>query len=375
MSQACKMRFLSFNYVFQSNVALSASSSNANFPVSNVGQIFRSQIWRSSGTFIIDATNNKINFVEVSAGPELTATLTAGTFTPTTLADEIKTQLEAVSVETYTVTFSTVTGRWTIATGGIFLSLLWGTGTDIANHVGPSIGYAVTDQTGATTYTGASIAIHTEESVTIDIKTAENIDSFCLFFDPELGVNFSGQAVIKLQANATDEWSAPSVDVTLAIDDREKSITHFFATVQHFRYWRIKMVDTENINLSVELGVVFLSEAKILERNLEKGFTFNRRDTSRVRTNQFGNSYTDELPFIKSMVFDLALFPKEDLALLEDVYRDVGVKKPLVVAVDPTEVVFDKDRFLIYGKFTRQLSAKHVFSKYFDSSFRILETM
>jgi len=182
MSQTCKMRFLHFNYAFQPNVTISASSEDANFPASNIGEIFRSQIWRSAGNFVIDATNNKIDFVEILAGPELTATITAATYTPTALAAEIKAQLEAVSVETYTVTFSLVTGKWTIATGGAFLSLLWATGTNTAISIRTAIGYAATDQTGSATYTGASVAIHTEETLTLDLKTAENIDSFCIFF-------------------------------------------------------------------------------------------------------------------------------------------------------------------------------------------------
>lgn len=74
--------------------------------------------------------------------------------TPVELADALSAALNAASTETYTVTYSNSTGRFTIASGSTLLSILWNTGTNAANSIGTTIGFLVAaDDTGAVTYT------------------------------------------------------------------------------------------------------------------------------------------------------------------------------------------------------------------------------
>lgn len=88
-----------------------------------------------SGDF--DATNNKLDFKE--AAGELTATITAATYTLSALATEIETQLNAVAVSnTYTVTVSK-DNKVTISADGNF-SLLPNEGTNSNTSILPIIG-------------------------------------------------------------------------------------------------------------------------------------------------------------------------------------------------------------------------------------------
>ncbi len=58
-----QLRLVDFNYALQSATVVTASSSNSEFPVSNLKKSFRSKVWRSSGYFVITAgSNDKINF-------------------------------------------------------------------------------------------------------------------------------------------------------------------------------------------------------------------------------------------------------------------------------------------------------------------------
>lgn len=43
-------RLLDFNYIFQSDVTLTASTEDTNFPVSNLKKFFREKVWRSTTT-------------------------------------------------------------------------------------------------------------------------------------------------------------------------------------------------------------------------------------------------------------------------------------------------------------------------------------
>jgi hypothetical protein len=102
-------------------------------------------------TLVINSSNNKIDFNEGSGA--LAATLTSGAYSPTSLCAEIKTQMEAAGSETYTVTFNSLTRKFTIAHGGASLSLLFATGSNVAVSASEVLGYDCEDQTSAVTYT------------------------------------------------------------------------------------------------------------------------------------------------------------------------------------------------------------------------------
>lgn len=120
-------------------------------------------------TFDVDATNNKLDFIEGS-GSELTATISTGNYTVTTLAAEIKTQLDAAGALTYTVS---ATGpddavvKFTISAATAF-NILGATGSNLSTSILPDIGF-IEDVEGAITYTGAEVETVTKEiTVTAD---------------------------------------------------------------------------------------------------------------------------------------------------------------------------------------------------------------
>lgn len=116
--------------------------------------------------FNIDVTdsNKSIDFLNVSLGSEIQATLRLGFYSLTAILVEYKRAMEAADpANTYTVTADrTFNGgtenRVTILTSGSFLSILYATGTRNATSANAIIGFPNTDQTGSTTYTGTSSA-------------------------------------------------------------------------------------------------------------------------------------------------------------------------------------------------------------------------
>ncbi len=108
--------------------------------------------------------NQSIDFVAVSSGPEIQATITIGYYSLTGLMAAIKAAMESADLNnTYTVTADrTVAGgaenRITIATSGAYLDLNFATGTRTDSSVASLIGFDVSDYTGATSYEGSSTA-------------------------------------------------------------------------------------------------------------------------------------------------------------------------------------------------------------------------
>lgn len=371
----CKIRFIDYNYPFQSNVEVTATSQSADFPASNLKKYFRSKVWRSSGSFVIDATNNKINFVEVSLGPELTATLTPGTYSVAALAAEIKTQLEAASANarTYTVSQSGVTGKWTIA-GQVYLDLLFSTGTNSAISPRNVLGFGASDFTGAITYTGPLTAIHTLERVVFDLETAEDIDTIALIFDPKVGHKLTDLAVVKVEANPSNNWTAPLYSQTLTIDDTHETYTLFLTTAQSYRYWSINIVDPQNPNLYVELGTVILGKGTALNRCADVGFEYRVTDASKIEDNEYGNEYVDIYPQRKELSFNMNVLTYDQKKELEASFIRVGSRVPVFVCIDPLEAAFDKDEMSIYGRMSKDLSLRHLTRSYFGTSIKISET-
>ena len=101
----------------------------------------------------IAATDTKLDF---SDGSTRVATVAAKVYrTPHELASALQTSMNAAgSSDTFTVSYSNSTGKFTLSTNGATLSLLWNTGTNTANTIGDKIGFSVAaDDTGALTYT------------------------------------------------------------------------------------------------------------------------------------------------------------------------------------------------------------------------------
>jgi hypothetical protein len=102
---------------------------------------------------VITATNKYLDLTD-DVGT-IAVTVPEGVYrTPVELADALHAALNAASTEDYTVTYSSTTGKFTIASTSTLLSLLWNTGTNAANSIGETLGFLVaSNDTGSTSYT------------------------------------------------------------------------------------------------------------------------------------------------------------------------------------------------------------------------------
>lgn len=90
------------------------------------------------GFRVIASENDKIDFDEGAS--ELTATLTAGTYSVRGLATHIKAQMESAGALTYTIKYSTKTGKYTISGSSTF-SLLPYSGSNWDRTAYPTLGF------------------------------------------------------------------------------------------------------------------------------------------------------------------------------------------------------------------------------------------
>ena len=366
---------MDFNWVSHHNVVLSATSENPNFPASNVAHNFRSKVWRSTGHFEIDDNNKFIDFREVALGPEITATLLKGHYTLDELATEIKTRLDAytLNARTYTVSYDVLTFKWTI-TGQTYLELLTNTGTYAATSIYNDIGFDLSaDYTGGLSYVGTNNAIHNYEALTIDLMTEENVDSLALIWDRRTGSNLSSAAVITFQGNSTLNWDSPAVDEVVTLDGDKDLATKFLPVMKEMRYWRVKIEDPANLDGYVELGVVFLSGSTSFKCP-DNGFKYLTTDKTNVNKNDYGNVYADKYPKMKRLEFAFKNAEYDPYFKdIEAIFWRVGNSIPICVWFDPEQAMFDEHQFFIYGRFISQLDYDHSFYTRFNLPLTIEE--
>jgi hypothetical protein len=103
----------------------------------------------------VTSTDTKLDFTDDDG--TWAATVTAKTYKdPHDLASAIQTAMLAANpLQTPTVTYDNLTGKFNIKTTGTLLSLLWNTGSNTANTIGDKIGYSTaSDDTGTAATTG-----------------------------------------------------------------------------------------------------------------------------------------------------------------------------------------------------------------------------
>lgn len=327
------------------------SSENADYPDDNVYDFTRrKRVWRSAGYWDIPSGSNTIVFQE-DAGVNLTATVTVDEYASDTLFfAAVKSALEDAGVGTYTVSRDTTTGRIKIAQsasgGATVFRLMWTSATGL----GALMGYDTSaDDTGATTYTADLLKLHTSEWLKWDLGIPTNPTCFAAFGDRNVAIPISPNATLKLQANHTDNWTAPAVDITLTY--RENVLGHIDldgiagASSYGYRYWRLYIVDAANPNLYVELGAVYLGMHVVTSRGCpEFPLEIPEEDFSLVQVSDSGQDFAGRRAQTQLPVLNWAKLDTETKELLEQVWATYGLHSVFAVAMDVDEA-FSSDGY------------------------------
>jgi len=196
-------------------------------------------------------------------------------------------------------------------------------------------------------------------AIVFDLATTEEIDSVVLYWPKEDGIRLSGSATVKIQANATNSWSSPAVDQTLTVDNRYMVASHFFTTDQSYRFWRVVISDSGNPYGYLELGKVWLGKGIDIP-SAQNGFKSTLIDRSKVTRTDFGHDYVDVYPKQRRIEFSYLNMDYSDIETLETAFDRNGIETPVMLVLDPSSSVFNKNHFLIYGKFSPSFGLSHV---------------
>lgn len=338
-------RILFENFTLLDDTFVFVSSEQLQHPKTFLIDPLRSKRWRSDlGWNINSELNNKIDFSE--GGPTLTATLTSGSYaTGALLAAEIKIQLDAIGALTYTVTYSGVTNKFTIAASGVF-ELRWFTGPNATSFsAGIDIGFDISaDDTGAASYLADFASYHSREWIKYDLQTAMTV-LVAIAFDG----NFISGAVVRLQGNATDVWTAPTFNQALT-EDTDTFVKHiaFLTTAQTFRYWRMVIDDVQNPDGFTELGVPYIGSYFEPENGYSAAFTEDRAELSVVERAEQGATFQHVRKTSREYPLQWLGETEADKEIFIDFAELVQVGRPFFMAFEP-DVDIQNTLYVILG--------------------------
>jgi len=339
-------RFLESNYVDQDILANSdVSSEQAAFPITNAyNGLRRAKVWRSNGFYVVTSAANGIVFRETSCGPDLTASIVAGSYLRSAFLTAIKTALELVGDSTYTVTFTSQLKISIVSNGG------GGDGTfellfsDVGSTAYSLLGFDAVDLTGGLTYISDSINIHSEESITWDLGLDSNPTAFCLIDARNTPISISPTAVVTLQGNHTNVWTSPAYEAVLTYDDR---ILHLIdddglASVG-LRYWRVKFVD-QNPKGYIQVGAFYLGGDYQTVRGAPQ-FPFRTEHVDRTETvySEGGQTFSEIKPKTERFSIDWFALTIDEKESFEDIFTQYGTGTPFFVSMD-TSVAFSSSQ-------------------------------
>jgi hypothetical protein len=286
----------------------------------------------TAGTMLFDS----VSLTEITAGgfidfdegaAELTATLTAGSYTGTSLATEIKTRLDAAG-GTYTVDYSETTGKFTIARAAGNFTLRWLAGAHAYLATGTIIGFNVAaDDTGAATYTSDYRRIHyPAEYIDLDQGSANQYNFVSL-----INHNISASAVITIYG--ADDSAFTSNVVSDVVTYNAGNIFGFLAAARTKRYLRIYIFDPTNTNAYVQIGSIFIGAYWEPATSFLVDYADGPEDASDIETSDDQVIYARKKTPLDTMVLPFRL-TESDKATAKLFMRTVGLTSSFVVCWD-----------------------------------------
>lgn len=228
-------------------------------------------------------------------------------------------------------------------------------------------GYAVTNlKSPARWKKWRSLAATTDQSIVVDFGVATNFQSVML----ASYVAHTGGA-IRIQANATNSWGAPSVNVLLTLPsiNPNKVVGNWFSSVQSYRYVRILFVNTGAIAQKVELGVLSIGTYFQPTYSLAPKYEMTRVDPSDVNRVPGGQRVAQRKTPYWQLRGGFDVEPETDRASFVAVSEKVGTHTPFFFAINPD----DPGYFVLYGRFENGLQFGHLTTYHFGMPFTFSE--
>lgn len=365
---SCIFRFMNANLLAASIPSRTFSSEVTSFEFANALTSDRTDFWKFDSYFLIDATNNKLY---INDGSNKTITLTVGSYTGTTLAAHIQTQLNASSTN-WTVSY---TSSWAFRiqrTSSATLRL-----SEDTEAIWETIGFISGADTAGTDLNANEQRNHWPyQWIKCDFGFRANIGFFAIIgaLPDQSPISTFGRVTI--EASNIDDFDSP--DLSIEAETTDEGIFGFIDGIDNkYRFWRIKIFDPYNLEgPSPSIGQIYLGEYETINaRDISSGFDktiVDRTESTEAESGKLYFDVKDKYNEINNVNFNLLLRDgKEQLIKL---FSQVGIHEPFYISIDPTGKISDSLKDMThYVYFESNPTFTHLFHEYFNASMAFRE--
>ena len=171
-----------------------------------------------------------------------------------------------------------------------------------------------------------------------DLGTAKAISYFVL-----IDHNLTATAVVHLQANATDVWTAPTVDITVTYGTY---LLHEFTSTTSYRYWRVTIHDTNNTNDYIQFSKIYLG-AYLQLPYMSKEHKIPTVSTSSVDRSNSLQSYGDPGTLYKKASINYKNITNTDRLLIDVALRLTDIYTPLFIIIWEADLTLEPPLYVI----------------------------
>lgn len=180
------------------------------------------------------------------------------------------------------------------------------------------------------------------EWIKFDLGTAQNVQSFVALAHTLT----ASDSAIRIQANATDSWGAPSVDV--AVTFNADVLYHYWTSAQSYRWWRFIFTKSA-AGESRDVGRIFLGDFYEAAQDIAYGgYKVTPVDLSETSRSLGGASYSDAKDIYHDVSASFEYIPDTQMDAFRAIAAVVGTHTPLFIHVDVEDMGAD---WLWYVKF------------------------
>jgi hypothetical protein len=355
------LRFMCNNLIPESPTV---SSQNLTYPFSNTQDDDRSTYWKTTGQFVIDATNNKLY---INDGSDKTATIASATYTiPADLAAAVVTALNSAS-SGWNCIYDTGLNIFEITRGGTAVIRL----TVTTAAAWDALGYTGTADRSTSPFYADEMRAHTSESVICDLGVVTEVKCLAMIAPIDEAFGLSASAVVRLQGNNSNSWTSPTYNELATVTERGCFLHVPNATFSSYRYWRIYITDRLNAaGAGIKIAsVIYLGGATVIgSSGVAKGFSRSTIDPSISMVSASGRKYFDSRQ--KYDVFtslSVQNVTEADRILIDNVFAEVGVTTPFFMSIDAFQAASNSiDELTRYVRFSKPPPQQNSFYKYYN---------
>ena len=168
----------------------------------------------------------------------------------------------------------------------------------------------------------------TSEQIVIDAGAGNTLDmdSFSIS-----GHNFTSAATVKIQANATDAWGAPTLDETMTYGP-ETMVAFFTGTDK--RFWRLDIADAANPDTVIKIGRLMGTDYLQITKSTKRGMTEKINDTTQPYISGGGQYYATQGYRYRSYTFPFPYWTNTMRESIRTMLTAVQNTSPVVLVID-----------------------------------------